>query len=110
MPITIIKKRPTAPPAALEPLVNPRPPEPKVEAPRPAPVPKEAPAEKPRDYVKKPLAQSPEDHARDPNKYRSPPATACTFCGHSYSWPCGGKDPKCMNAKWVRDRQAKEGK
>lgn len=103
MPITI-KKRVATP--APEPLVNPRPPEPEFSPPPPAPVRPKAPSV---PYSQKPLATSIEDFRKDPNGYRSPPRVACTFCGHAYSFPCHGKDPKCMNAKWVRDMQAKEG-
>lgn len=106
MPITIIKKRPSTPATVPEPLVNPRPPEPAFEAPLPNPTKPQAPILK---HAEKPIAKSIDDFKRDPNGYRSPPRRACTFCGHSYSFPCDGQDKKCMNAKWVRDMQAREG-
>jgi hypothetical protein len=35
-----------------------------------------------------------------------PPARVCTFCKHPYVKPCDGHDEKCMNARFVRQRQA----
>lgn len=26
---------------------------------------------------------------------------ACSYCAHSYTRPCEGKDPKCANKRWL---------
>lgn len=65
-----------------------------VEAPRPDPI---VEPEAPVETTRPPLTP-----------YREP--TICRFCEHPYIEPCHGESDTCMNAKWKRERLAREGK
>lgn len=124
MPIRILKKANSAKPEPLTPRPQDRTPYEATRSPMearqpadptpPLPSGKDALQKPPaRAYAhvpwnEKPIATHPDQHREDPNRYRSPPPRACTFCGHRYSFPCDGQSDKCMNAMFVRERQARE--
>lgn len=80
MPIKIIKKREAGPQRTPAPIVE-----------APAPIVAKAPAPAPA-----------------PKSSKHPAPTLCSFCEHPYIEPCHGKSDACMNARWKRERLAKE--
>lgn len=87
----IIRKKASVEVQAPEPLVEPR---------TPQPEPRKATERTPFDKL--PIANSAQQMFDNPGQYRAPPPKDCTFCGHTYAFPCNGESDKCMNAKFVR--------
>lgn len=68
----------------------------------------EAPARPVPVVEPEPVAEAPKPVERPVTPYKEP--TLCSFCEHPYIEPCHGKSDTCMNAKWKRERLAKENK
>lgn len=104
MAIKIVKKAMAPDSRAPAPII-PRQPEPTT-APKSSPKAPPAPA---IPKSQKPLAKSSEEFSKNPNGMRLPEPTVCSFCEHPYVFPCHGKGANCMNAKFIRDRDAAKG-
>lgn len=103
MAIKIVKKALAAVSRAPSPII------PRKDEPSTAPQsPPKAPPAKPIPKSQKPLAKSSEEFSKNPNGLRLPEPTLCDLCGHPYVFPCHGKSDNCMNAKFIRERDAKK--
>lgn len=55
--------------------------------------------------ARRPLSRAAVDNTPLASK---PVPRACTFCEHTYIYPCDGKSDTCMNKKWRQERLSTE--
>lgn len=59
-------------------------------------------------YADLPLAKSLEELQANLGKMRGPAPTTCKLCGNVYTFPCDGKNPKCMGVIWHNEQKGKK--